>query len=64
MLANLYQKCGRFEEAEASLLQRLLLARKIGCHALVIDAHADMYQFYRALRNDVHFNEVKFHVIL
>lgn len=52
LLANLYQKCGRFVEAEASLLQRLLLARKIGCHALVIDAHADMYQFYRALRNE------------
>ncbi|VDK85782.1 unnamed protein product [Litomosoides sigmodontis] len=52
-LAELYQKLNRFDESEVALLENLKFCQKIGAQALIIDSHANLYQFYRAMRKKV-----------
>ncbi|KAM3723003.1 Tetratricopeptide repeat protein [Dirofilaria immitis] len=49
-LAELYQKSNQLEKAEMTLLKNLKLAKRVGAYTLIIDVHADMYQFYRVMQ--------------
>lgn len=52
-LAELFERSGQPDQAGMALLENLKLAQKTDVCALAIDAHTDLFQFYRTMRRKV-----------